>query len=60
MSRKYREYKAYLIDLYGCYGRFPQYKMTLSWYKKFKREIQRHKKNGTSFGCNRMEINDEN
>ena len=34
MSRKYREYKAWLIDYYGLKGKFPSYKMTLSRYKK--------------------------
>lgn len=47
MSRKYREYKAYLIALYAFEGKFPSYKMTLSRYKKIKREVQWHKKNGS-------------
>lgn len=49
MSRKYREYKAYLIALYRFYGVSPSYKMTLSWYKKFKREIQRNGKKMKKF-----------
>ena len=49
MSRKYREYKANLIELYGHEGKFPSYKMTLSRYKKFKRKIQRHHKEWNKF-----------
>lgn len=44
MSRKYREYKAKRIEYYGKKGIFPPYKMTLSLYKRIKREKQRHKK----------------
>lgn len=47
MSRKYREYKANLIELYGHEGKYPSYKITLSRYKKIKREVQWHKKNGS-------------
>lgn len=44
MSRKYRKYKAILIKAFGRDGMFPSYKLTLSRYKKIKREAQRHKK----------------
>lgn len=44
MSRKYRKYKAILIEAYVRDGIFPSYKLTLSRYKKIKREAQRHKK----------------
>ena len=44
MSRKYRKYKALLIEAYVRDGICPSYKMTLSRYKKIKREDQRHKK----------------
>lgn len=44
MSRKYRKYKAILIEAYVSNGIFPSYKLTLSRYKKLKREAQRRKK----------------
>lgn len=49
MSRKYREYKANLIELYGHEGKFPSYKLTLSRYKKIKREAQRTEKEWKKF-----------
>lgn len=44
MSRMYREHKANLLEAYGSEGKYPSYKLTLSRYKKLKREAQRHKK----------------
>ena len=44
MSRRYRELKNVIIIAYGYNNRFPPYKMTLSWYKKFKRDEQRSRK----------------
>ena len=49
MSRKYREYKANLIELYGHEGKFPSYKMTLSKYKRIKRMVQKKEKQGKKF-----------
>ena len=49
MSRKYREYKSILIEAYGREGKFPSYKITLSKYKKIKREVQRHNKEWNKF-----------
>lgn len=49
MSRKYREYKAYLIDYYGRKGKYPSYKMTLYRYKKLKRKNQKYEKRQKKF-----------
>lgn len=49
MSRKYREYKAWLIDFYGLKGKYPSYKMTLSRYKKLKRKNQKYEKQQKKF-----------
>ena len=49
MSRKYREYKARLIDYYGKKGKYPSYKMTLSKYKRIKRMVQKKEKQGKKF-----------
>lgn len=49
MSRKYRKYKAILIEAYVRDGIFPSYKLTLSRYKKLKREAQRHEKSKKKF-----------
>lgn len=44
MSRRYREYKAKLIEFYGKKGKYPSYKMTLSKYKRIKRRKQKSEK----------------
>ena len=49
MSRKYRELKNFIIFAYGYINRFPPYKMTLSWYKKIKRDEQRSRKSAKKF-----------
>lgn len=49
MSRKYRKYKALLIKAYVRDGIFPSYKLTLSRYKKIKREAQRTEKEWKKF-----------
>lgn len=49
MSRKYREYKAKLIEFYGKKGKFPSHKMTLSKYKRIKRSKQKGEKRKKKF-----------
>lgn len=62
MSKKYREYKANLIELYGHEGKFPSYKITLSSTNNSKEKSNGIEKNGTSFAGkqdgNRRLIND--